>query len=402
MSHSNRLQFRIAGFVAQVFALALIGCGDAEEAQPPASNGAAGMGGGDTSTAGAAGADAGSSQGGSQDGGTGGAGTSGATTGGTGNEAGSGGTVAVVSAHALVATTYGGCGLDAQGSVHCWGLAPAEWPVPAGTFVELAGQADTVCAIRADRTYVCFPEPYGMPGDIDWAPDTTVLDVAADRSGVCVIDEDGVPQCGQYSMAQVDLTPPADEVFERISAGVRFACGLRAANDDVICWGEPGSNAPCEGIPAVGQLDPPVGAFQELSSGAFTSCAIDDAGAITCWGAGKPSDDPGMLCGTTQVHFGQADPPEGTFISVAVDVNHSCAIRTDGTLACWGAGMDDSCTLETDWNCRQSLPPDGVFVSVATGLTHSCAMTAEHKVQCWGNDGEGEFGGRTTPPAVFQ
>jgi len=379
---------------ASVLAFLFVACGGPDEGtQSPAASGAAGIGGpGTGGTAGSNGVDAGS-----PNGGTSGAGTSGAT-----NQAGGGGSSSTMNSQTLVATDFGGCGLDAQGSIHCWGLAPAEWEIPAGPFVELDGEADTVCAVRADRTYTCFPQPYGMPADLTYVPQTTVLDVAAHRVGVCVIDEGKVPLCGQYSMATIDMTPPAGERLKRISVGGRFACGVRSTDGSAICWGDPGNEGECAGTPAVGQLDAPAGSFQDIWSGGLTTCAIDDAGTLTCWGAGQAGDDPTVLCDGFQIHFGQGTPPDGSFVAVDVDYNHTCAIRSDGTLACWGAGTTDSCTLETDWNCRQSLPPDGVFVSVATGRTHSCAMTADHKVKCWGNDGEGELGGRTMPPAVFQ
>ena len=34
------------------------------------------------------------------------------------------------------------------------------------------------------------------------------------------------------------------------------------------------------------------------------------------------------------------DPPDGEFAHVAVGVVHACAIRLDGTVACWGNNSD--------------------------------------------------------------
>ena len=33
----------------------------------------------------------------------------------------------------------------------------------------------------------------------------------------------------------------------------------------------------------------------------------------------------------------QTDAPEGTFVTVASAGAHSCAVRTEGTIACWGS-----------------------------------------------------------------
>jgi alpha-tubulin suppressor-like RCC1 family protein len=54
--------------------------------------------------------------------------------------------------------------------------------------------------------------------------------------------------------------------------------------------------------------------------------------------------------------------------------SHSCAIRSDGTLACWG----DDAYGET------SLIPPGAFAQVSAGETHSCALNIAGGIQCWG------------------
>jgi alpha-tubulin suppressor-like RCC1 family protein len=59
------------------------------------------------------------------------------------------------------------------------------------------------------------------------------------------------------------------------------------------------------------------------------------------------------------------------------------------------------CTIDTNYDCRQSRPPAGKFEQVTVGLNHSCAITADRKVQCWGYNGS-PVDGRTMPPAVFQ
>ena len=44
-------------------------------------------------------------------------------------------------------------------------------------------------------------------------------------------------------------------------------------------------------------------------------------GSVECWGSN---------------HKGKATPPSGSFKSMSVGDQHSCAIRTDGSLECWG------------------------------------------------------------------
>jgi alpha-tubulin suppressor-like RCC1 family protein len=71
-------------------------------------------------------------------------------------------------------------------------------------------------------------------------------------------------------------------------------------------------------------------------------------------------------------------------------MSFSCAIRSDGTLACWG-----------DNTSGQGLPPAGVFVDLAVGASmaipskaHGCALAADGKVTCCGDNSVGQG----TPP----
>src|SRR5262245_901851 len=58
-----------------------------------------------------------------------------------------------------------------------------------------------------------------------------------------------------------------------------------------------------------------------VSAGVVHSCAIKTDGKLACWGGN---------------YFGQATPPTGTYTAVSAGGYHGCAIKTDGSLACWG------------------------------------------------------------------
>jgi hypothetical protein len=108
-----------------------------------------------------------------------------------------------------------------------------------------------------------------------------------------------------------------------------------------------------------------------------------------------------MFC-DSPFNFGQSVPPQGKFRLVTVSESHACGVRTDGTIACWGAGeVDAGCnSADAGFECGESQPPSGTFEQVAVGVRHSCAINADRKVVCWGWDGNGD--GRTNPPAAFR
>ncbi len=103
-----------------------------------------------------------------------------------------------------------------------------------------------------------------------------------------------------------------------------------------------------------------------VSAGAAHSCAIRADGQLACWG----DDSSGQV----------SEAPEGEFLSVSAGGSHSCAIRADGQLACWG---DDS-------SGQVSEAPEGEFLSVSAGGSHSCAIRADGQLACWGDDSSGQ------------
>ena len=104
----------------------------------------------------------------------------------------------------------------------------------------------------------------------------------------------------------------------------------------------------------MGQASPPAGTFVALAAGNRNACAIRTDGTLACWGEKDTRLDP---------------PPAGTFEALAADYQYYCGIRTDGTVACWGSSF------------YAAVPPDGIFAAIATG----CGIRREDlHLQCWG------------------
>lgn len=98
------------------------------------------------------------------------------------------------------------------------------------------------------------------------------------------------------------------------------------------------------------------------------ACAIRVDGTLACWGKNDA---------------GQATPPAGTFRQVTAGYRYTCGLRTDGTIACWGVNSGTNLT-----------PPSGTFEQIDTG-SGSCAIRADGTVACWG-------GTLTAPAGTFR
>ena len=172
--------------------------------------------------------------------------------------------------------------------------------------------------------------------------------------------------------AEPDLfagTPNANEIYVRDSL---IASQESLLNDyrcrfDIDTEVVPGGCA--DGQPVESAAAPvETNASTTITSGSRHSCAIKADGSIACWGNNG---------------YGQSDPPPGRYTAIAAGDLHSCAIRTDSTIACWG-----------DNGSGQSDPPPGQFTAVAAGNVFSCAIRADGTIACWGINSDG----RSDPP----
>jgi hypothetical protein len=297
----------------------------------------------------------------------------------------------------LAAPRRGGCAIDLAGNLQCWGVGPdtgAAWPaMPAGPFVSVIGES-FVCARRGTGELACLLPP-DTNESLSFLPTGPFASVAGHGFELCGLDASGSATC-YVPMRQPTAYPGS---FEQVSVGDDFRCGITESDQSIQCWGSDHGPYHCTGNTAVGQLMAPSGTFVQVASGGLTSCAIRSDGTLACWGAGTLQQDPPDLdCGANPTHYGQALPPSGTFKQVSVGSYHACAVRTDGTLACWGAGQSDAdCEGGNIDLCGQAQPPAGIFDQVAAGWSHSCAMRADRTLACWGASGDG----KTMPPSGF-
>ena len=78
-------------------------------------------------------------------------------------------------------------------------------------------------------------------------------------------------------------------------------------------------------------------------------------------------------------------PDRGTSRAVSSSVKARSAIRTSGTLVCWGTNLNG-----------EGSPPTGTFTALSTGYNYSCAIRVGGTLACWGENDAGE----TAPPLI--
>ena len=257
------------------------------------------------------------------------------------------------------------------------------WQVDAGDFQS--------CGIDTDHALFCWGNNglllgTGVNGDVD-AP--TRVGSANDWSKISV---------GGFGGG-----------FPEADVRVAHVCGIHAGM--LFCWG---SNAYGRlGIPGPFATAPTrVGTatdWIEVSAGAFHTCGIRSGGSLYCWGDNLD----GQLGDGTNVD--RAAPMREATLSSWKRVNsgygaHTCAIRADGALFCWGNNesgeLGDGSTMPRNLPTRVGTASDwkdvsggghGLESSVEhTHPAHTCGIRGNGALYCWGLNTFGQVGDGTT------
>ncbi len=218
---------------------------------------------------------------------------------------------------------------------------------------------------------------------------------------------------------QPDWRPTPDTALTdvaEVSAGAEFSCAL-LADGQVRCWGygafgQLGNDATGDQYLPVAVTNTtgsgPLTGVTRLSSGWSHSCVVVDGGQVRCWGEngdgqlgnGSRTDSPRPVVVSNDAGTG----PLTGVVAVSAGEAHSCALKSNGQVRCWG---DNSQGQLGDGTATDRLRPVAVsnpggtanltdVAEVSAGGYFSCARLANGKARCWGSNFFGQLGDGTT------
>jgi len=262
--------------------------------------------------------------------------------------------------------------------------------------------------------YVCVVDRCAALTSITW--------VSAGTEHSCMV-KDGVLSCwGGNSASQLGTGDSSgrrrptevskDHDWFDVAAAGRHSCGLRAPGT-LYCWGDNNQGQLGLGNMAGTRLRTTptrINGFDDFSKVSCTGdscCGLRNAGALYCWGSNiegnaginrNPNGNNGPVTAPTPVL------PDAQFTSVSAGASHSCAVRSDGALLCWGRNADGELGLG-DARVSQRQPARvgtaSDWISVTCGQQHTCGIRRGGTLLCWGGNTYAQVGvGREAPDGV--
>lgn len=244
-------------------------------------------------------------------------------------------------------------------------------------FVDLDGGEFHVCGQKDDGTVGCWNHSFGVPSDV-------VEGYGNGYDTLCLLGINGAKCVTTVESGRTDEVPAGH--FVAIDVGRGTACAIDDAGA-IHCWGDAASAAPA-------------GAFTAITVGAGHATALADDGLAHSFGRYATIAPAGVAfrtidagyratCGVTDrgalrcwanrdVDGGASVPiidqiPAGEgFIAVATGTSHACALDAAGSPVCWGLGT--AVGAETG----------GPYTDLATGSDYACGLGLDGSAECWG------------------
>lgn len=273
------------------------------------------------------------------------------------------------------------CLLDERGGVACLGdddrgVLGRKSPKTSDVPLTVAGLSDVkavavgmghTCALRSAGTVACW----GLRNTGQLGDGQSCL-----PAGPC-----------KQPVTSLPADVPALQGVTALAAGGGFTCAVR---DDktLVCFGS-GLNAdlvePKDSVPVhtVAGIDSAV----RVVAGGSHACVLEEDQTVACLG---PSYTVGQPPGENPYGGLGATPIAGLdgVVDLAAGLFHTCAVRGDGSVWCWGSNTAGDCgSLELPENVLAPVRVPGVddAVRIAAGYHHACALHRAGGVTCWGS-----------------
>ncbi|WP_377321831.1 putative Ig domain-containing protein [Pimelobacter simplex] len=247
----------------------------------------------------------------------------------------------------------------------------------------------------------------GLPAGMTYAAATGLITGTPNAAGTSSVTlnftqtSTGVAASPVVLLLRIDATVPLPTTV-RLSAGGQHGCRVKA-DHTVDCWGynfaqqigqQLNLQVPRNPTPTqVGSASD----WVEISAGGAAqwahTCGIRADRSLWCWGSNVDGELGQPGAGTEFVPK-RVDAGRN-WASVSSGYAHTCAITTDRQLWCWGNDTFGQLGRTGDAAPAQ-VGTRSDWTTVSAGYTHTCATTTGGELWCWGFNSRGQLGDGTT------
>ncbi|MEZ4597356.1 MAG: hypothetical protein R3C32_11370 [Chloroflexota bacterium] len=203
-----------------------------------------------------------------------------------------------------------------------------------------------------------------------------------------------------------------------MSTGSYHTCVVRT-DHTVWCWGFDGYGELGDGTTGDGELmrtspvqvrrgSSTLKGVTKVAGGAAFTCAVRTDGTAWCWGLGDLGQLGDGASGTGHHRTRAVEVRRGSghltrVERVAAGGRHACALRTDGSVWCWGSDLHGQLGDATTGDATSHIRTKAVrvrlgrgylddVVTLAAGYSHTCAVRRDGSAWCWGDGSDGQLG----------
>lgn len=141
------------------------------------------------------------------------------------------------------------------------------------------------------------------------------------------------------------------------------------------------------------------------------TCGLSTKNNLYCWGnnetgqLGDGTNCEGSYSDSCADKYVPTKIGGDSWQKISAGGDHTCGIKSDGKLYCWGnnysgqLGDGTAGTSEDGYAANKSVPTkigDDTWIDISAGQDHTCGIKADSKLYCWGRNQRGELGDGTS------